>query len=59
MAKFKGNEGIDKTYSANASEAGIMSAVQDLMKVIPIGTKDTLTIVHNANGTYSVTFSLA
>jgi hypothetical protein len=59
MAQFKGNEGIDKTYSANASEAGIMSAVQDLMKVIPIGTKNTLTVTHNANGTYGVAFTLA
>jgi hypothetical protein len=58
MAQFKGNEGVDKTYSANASESGIMSAVQDLMKIIPIGTKNTLTITHEADGTYSVAFTL-
>lgn len=58
MTQFKGSEGADKTYSANASEAGIMSAIQDLMKVIPIGTKNTLTITHNADGTYAVAFTL-
>lgn len=58
MSQFKGNEGQDKTYSANASESGVMSAVQDLMKVIPIGTKNTLTITHNADGTYGVAFTL-
>jgi hypothetical protein len=58
MPQFKGNEGTDKTYSANASEAGIMAAVQDLMKIIPIGTKNTLTVTHNADGTYGVAFTL-
>lgn len=58
MAQFKGNEGVDKTYSANSAESGVMSAIQDLMKVIPIGTKNTLTITHNANGTYAVAFTL-
>jgi hypothetical protein len=58
MPQFKGNEGADKTYSANASESGVMAAVQDLMKVIAIGTKNTLTITHEANGTYSVAFTL-
>lgn len=58
MAKFKGNEGEDKTYSANASEAGVIAAIHTLMKVIPIGTKNTLTITHNADGSYGVAFTL-
>ena len=55
---FKGNEGQDRTYSAMAAESGVMAAVVDLMKVIPIATKNTLTITHNANGTYAVVFTL-
>ena len=58
MSKFKGNEGIDKTYSANSAEIGVISAIQDLMKIIPIGTKNTLTITHNADNTYAVAFTL-
>lgn len=55
---FKGNEGQDKTYSANAAEMGINAAVQDLMKNILIGVKNTLTVTHEANGTWSVAFTL-
>lgn len=58
MAKFKGNEGVDATYAANASEAGVIAAVCTLMKAIPIGTKNTLTITHNADGTYGVAYTL-
>ena len=58
MATFKGNEGQDITYSAMAAEAGIVAAVMDLMKVISIATKNTLTVTHNADGTYAVAFTL-
>jgi hypothetical protein len=64
MSTFKDSEGRGKTYSApilkfrywtshNAAKAGIMAAAQDLMKIIPVGTEDILTITHNADGSYS------
>jgi hypothetical protein len=36
------------------SLAGVVAAVRGLVKTIPIGTKNILTVTHNADGTYSI-----
>lgn len=63
MPTFKDSEGtgiLKFRYwtSHDAAKAGTMAAVQDLMKIIPIGTKNTLTVTHNADGSCSTAFTL-
>jgi hypothetical protein len=58
MGAFKGNEGQDVTFSASKAELGCKQAVDTLLKVLVVGTLNTLTITNNVDGTVDIAYTL-